>query len=110
MNAKNVLHINDIDAPIYRIFSKLRFLALARTSQNGLVNPSKWDDPFENFFLRSEISGARGERISMNSLERDWYGQCWTYNNDTDAMWRIYSSRKDGIKIKTTVRKIFESF
>jgi hypothetical protein len=46
----------------------------------------------------------------MNTLEGDWYGQCWTYNNDTDGMWRIYSPQKDGIKLKTTVRKLFDSF
>src|SRR5262249_33908953 len=45
----------------------------------------------------------------LESLARDWYGQCWTTNFDTDAMWRIYSPCKDGIQVGTTVRKLFEN-
>jgi hypothetical protein len=110
MNAKNLINVTDPDAAVYRIFSKNRFLDLLASSRNGLVNPSKWEDPFENFFLRSQVVGPEGEKISMSSLAEDWYGQCWTCNNDTDAMWRIYSPEKRGIKVKTTVRKLFESF
>lgn len=110
MNAKNLLNVADYNAAIYRIFSKRYFLDLVASGRNGLVNPSKWEDPFENFFLRSSVTGPRGENISMNNLAADWYGQCWTYNDDTDAMWRIYSHGKDGIKVKTTVRKLVESF
>ena len=46
----------------------------------------------------------------MKGLAEDWYGQCWTLNEDTDAMWRIYSHDKDGIKVRTTIRKLFKSF
>jgi hypothetical protein len=110
MNERNLLDVADADVPIYRIFSKQRFLDLLASGQNGLVNPSKWEDPFENFFLRSLVVGPGGERISIRDLAADWYGQCWTYNNDTDAMWRIYSHTKDGVKVGTTVRKLFARF
>lgn len=110
MNEKNLLDVKDADAPIYRIFSKQRFLDILASGKNGLVNPSKWEDPFENFFLNSLVVGPRGERIHMQNLATDWYGQCWTYNEDTDAMWRIYSPCKDGVKVRTTVRKLFSSF
>jgi Protein of unknown function (DUF2971) len=68
------------------------------------------DDPFENFFLSAAVIGPQGESISISSLARDWYGQCWTFKHDTDAMWRIYSSRKEGVKIRTTIRRLFEGF
>ena len=110
MNLNNLINITDTDVPVYRIFLKRRFLDLLASGKNGLVNPSKWEDPFENFFLRSQVAGPNGEKISMSSIAADWYGQCWTFNDDTDAMWRIYSHGKDGIKVKTTVRKLFESF
>lgn len=112
MNTKNLLHGANPDDPIFRIFSKGRFLDLFSTGSNGLVKPSMWEDPFENFFLRSRVTGPKGEKISIQGLAEDWYGQCWTYNNDTDAMWRIYSPipHRDGIKAKTTVRKLFQSF
>jgi hypothetical protein len=110
MNKDNLLNINDADAPIYRVIPANRFLDLLASTKNGLVHPSKWNDPFENFFLRAKLRGPAGERISIKSLADSWYGQCWTYNNDTDAMWCIYSPGNHAIQIKTTVRKLFESF
>jgi hypothetical protein len=110
MNIDNLLDIVDPDAAIYRIFPKRRFLELIRSRKNALVSPRLWDDPFENFFLRSEVVGPEGERISIEGIAKDWYGQCWTLNEDTDAMWRIYSHDKGGIKIKTTIRKLFNGF
>ena len=110
MNSNNMLDIPDPDAPLYRIFSKKRFLEVVQDRQNPLVKPRLWDDPFENFFLRSEISDPSGNKISIEGLAEDWYGQCWTLNEDTDAMCRIYSHEKNGIKVRTTIRKLFESF
>ena len=110
MNIDNLLDIVDPDAAIYRIFTKRRFLELIRSRKNALVSPRLWGDPFENFFLRSEVVGPEGEKISIEGIAEDWYGQCWTLNEDTDAMWRIYSHEKDGIKVKTTIRKLFNCF
>lgn len=110
MKVDNIFDIPDSDAPIYRIYSKRWFLDLLNSRENGLVKPRIWDDPFENFFLRSEVTGLDGEKISIENLAENWYGQCWTLNADTDAMWRIYSPDKDGIKVKTTVRKLFDNF
>lgn len=104
------LNIIDWDATIYRIYSVDRFKNLLRTNENGLVHPSKWDDPFENFFLKCIAVTSQGERVSLESLSNSWYGQCWTKNRDSDAMWRIYSPKKDGVRVTTTIRKLFESF
>lgn len=110
MKSNNLLDIDALDVPLFRIYSRDRFLELLRTRKNPLVKPRVWDDPFENFFLRAPVVGPNGEKISIESLAEDWYGQCWTLNEDTDAMWRIYSHRRDGIKVRTTIRKLFDSF
>ena len=62
---KNVIDISDLDKPIYRIFSKSRFIDLLKTKKNGLVRPNKWDDPFENFFLRSKAQWAAARTKSL---------------------------------------------
>jgi hypothetical protein len=80
--------------PIYRIFSIDRFVELARTRQNVLVSPYKWDDPFENFLLRCPVRDASGRTLRMGNLAERWYGQCWTSTRESDAMWRIYSPEK----------------
>jgi len=108
----NLLDISDPSAPIYRILPKHRFMELLATRKNVLVRPRKWADPFENFFLRAVIEEADGTKVSLENIAEGWYGQCWTMNEDTDAMWRIYSPdpANDSIKIKTTVQKLFGSF
>lgn len=106
---RNVLDIDDLDRPIYRTYDKERFLQLMTGGRDALVWPRKWEDPFENFFLRSTGITAENEPVSLEVLERQWYGQCWTYNEDSDALWRIYSPNKDGIKVRTTIRKLFDN-
>lgn len=99
--------INDLDRKIYRIFSISRFKELLNTKKLVLVNPEKWDDPFENFFLQANAVEPNGELVSLDSIAKSWYGQCWTFTEDSDALWRIYSPKKDGIRVTTTVRKLF---
>lgn len=105
----NIINIKNIDTPIYRIFSLSRIKEWLSSNELVLVNPGKWDDPFENFFLKNIIDIGGGEIANLDGLANDWYGQCWTTNKDTDAMWRIYSHNKDGIRVKTTVGKLFSS-
>ncbi len=99
---------SDLDQPIYRIMPFLRCLELLHTKQIVLVRPCKWDDPFENALLKAAIiigqsaSGTYGFKHSV-------YGQCWTSELETDAMWRIYSHDKQGIKAKTTPRKLLNA-
>jgi len=105
----NIQRITNLDQKIYRIFSYQRFEELITQNELVLVNPSKWDDPFENFFLNTEIDCGNSEIATLDTIANSWYGQCWTTNSDTDAMWRIYSPNKDGIRVSTTVRKLFSS-
>lgn len=107
---KNAIDIEDLDTPIYRIFSLERFSKIITNRQNGLVHPSKWDDPFENFFLKNPAEMADGTPVSLSALSESWYGQCWTLNDDSDAMWRIYSHDKTGIRVDTTINALFSHF
>lgn len=98
----------DYDKPIYRIVEPKRFFELFATRQNVLVHPSKWDDPYENFILKSPIRSPSGD-IRKYDFHNHMYGQCWTLNKASDAMWRIYSHEHNGIRIKTSIRKLLAS-
>jgi hypothetical protein len=95
MNTNNSLYISSsaYDEFIYRIISVPRLFELFDSKQNVLVKPGKWEDPFENFILRSE----------------QIYGQCWTFQSTSDAMWRIYSPKSDAVRIRSTIRRLFDS-
>ena len=105
----NILNDLDLDTKIYRIFTLDRFKELITSNELVLVNPEMWDDPFENFFLKANAIDGQGNTVDFSNLRKMWYGQCWTINEDTDAMWRIYSPNKNGIRISTTVRKLFDA-
>ena len=93
---------------IYRIMTVERLLEMFETNQNVLVHPSLWDDPFENFLFNTPILQKNGEEY-LSILRDRAYGQCWSLNIESDAMWRIYSPGKNGVKIQMTIRDLFNS-
>lgn len=106
----NIIGIEDLNQPIFRIYAKRWFLEVLHTQTNTLRNPSAWKDPFENFFLARTQVAVNGDLATLENLAQDWYGQCWTINSDTDAMWRIYSSEPhSGIQVRTTIRRLYDN-
>ncbi len=108
---KNTINFKNSNIPVFRVIPIDRLLQLFNEKKNTLVKPELWDDPFENFFLKSKGRSANNTIISLDDLRKNLYGQCWTLNEEeTDALWRIYSPFKNGVRIKTTVNKLFDSF
>ncbi|MET0012037.1 MAG: DUF2971 domain-containing protein [Sedimenticola sp.] len=99
---------NELDKYVYRIISLERLLELFVTSKNVLVKPAKWEDKFENFILIAKVKHSSENIVEYNIHDRI-YGQCWTFEKSSDAMWRIYSPNKDGLRIRTKVRTLLES-
>jgi len=93
---------------IYRVFPRKWFFKLFEEKNNALVWPTMWDDPFENFILRSPVRTAAGETGEF-SFHEDVYGQCWTLKKRSDAMWRIYSPKTDAVRVRTTVGRLIDS-
>lgn len=110
MMSKPAHFIGDIsrDTKIYKILKREYFFELFEEKKNALVLPKKWQDPFENVILTAEVRNASGEPGSF-SFHEDVYGQCWTLHTASDAMWRIYSEKKDAVRIRTTVGKLIDS-
>jgi hypothetical protein len=102
------LRTEDAEKKIYRIFSIQRFLEMCATRQNALVRPALWDDPFENFVLRSTAVLRSNDHLSIGFKDA-LYGQCWTFQRDSDAMWRIYSPDKMGVRVRTTVSALYDA-
>lgn len=107
MSYNNYINLTEdfLDKPIYRIMPINRFLQLLEEKKLTLVKPKKWDDPFENALLNSVFETSNGE-LGEFSAKNSIYGQCWTFHRETDAMWRIYSHDKDGVRVSTTPRKL----
>ena len=99
----------DLDKPIYRVYNYDRLVALFKSGNNTLVKPALWDDPLENFILKTASAVFKKHpEYDLDARDR-FYGQCWSLLKESDAMWRIYSPDKKGVKVKTTIRKLFNS-
>lgn len=107
---RNHLNIreDELDKTIYRIIPLEYLYDLFASNTNVLVKPSSWDDPFENLILKSKIRRPNGDIVEYG-FHDNFYGQCWTLHKASDAMWRIYSQDKMGIRIRTTIRKLLTS-
>jgi len=93
---------------IYRVIPFYRIIDMFEKKQNTLSKPRLWNDPFENFILKSKALMRDGKYIEFGMRDL-FYGQCWTLHRESDAMWRIYSQDTNGVKITTTIRKLYES-
>lgn len=109
-NYLNIKNHDEKNKEIYRVMPVHYLIELFKMNENVLVKPHKWNDPFENFILKSKWRNQFGMTGKFDKSIRDsLFGQCWTLEEEIDAMWRIYSYEKNGVKIRTTIRKLYES-
>ena len=107
----NCLYLDGkFDEPIYRVFSSPRLFEMFDTSKLSLLRPKMWEDPFENFLYQIPcVDSTTGAPISIENLRRKLYGQCWSFEKESDAMWRIYSPTKDSAKVRSTPRRLISA-
>lgn len=104
-------HLIDIEAdetPIYRLMEVHHLFELFENKQLVLVSPKLWDDPYEDFLNHCHGVDKRepNVRISYHGHEKYLFGQCWTFNEDNDATWRIYSPNKNKVKVRTNIKNL----
>ena len=80
------------DQFLYRIIRFDRLVQMLQTNQWYFAHPSAWEDPYETHIT--------------NSLSNTLFAQCWCRKGVSDAMWRIYSQDKLGVRIRTTDEKL----
>ncbi len=108
MEMRNILGLDDddLDRKIYRIIPVKYLYLIFNGKQNTLVRTHKWNDPFENFMLKSKFRLPTGE-IATIGFRDHFYGQCWSTRSQSEALWRLYSETKESVRIRSTPRKLF---
>lgn len=96
------------NTPIFRIYPIDRLVELFTEKKNTLVKPSMWADPYENPLFRKTFEAPNGT-LGCNNVTKNFFAQCWSLHAQTDAMWRIYSPNNGGVKVRTTIEKLFNS-
>jgi len=101
--SQNILNGLNWSDKLYRILPLNFFLDLLMKKEISFSNVAKqWADPFENFLYSLDII-YNGHPVTVDKLKETVYGQSWSIAPESDAMWRIYSSAQDGVKIRVTV-------
>lgn len=96
--------------PLYHILPYEHFISLLQSNSLHFVNVMKsWgNEPYELFYIRPQYK-LKNEPLSLDDHQNRYFAECWSTNEDSDAMWRIYSGKnKDGVRIRTTLGKIVE--
>jgi hypothetical protein len=108
METDNVIDISeaDLDRPIYRIIPTKYLYPIFARRENTLVSPKSWGDPFENFMLRFPFLLTTGEEATI-AFRDEYFGQCWSFKGQSEALWRLYSPEKGTVRIRSTPRKLF---
>ena len=98
---------------VYCYMTLDRFFMLFEKRQNVLSHPRNWSDPFENFILNAKIKNPDGTLSDFGFRDRV-YGQCWTVERRSDALWQVFCpmkhKRAQGIRIRTTSGKLGATF
>ncbi|MBV2194978.1 MAG: DUF2971 domain-containing protein [Flavobacterium sp.] len=95
-----------LDESIYRIIPFDRFMEALEFGINIFVRPYLWDDPFENILTYPSQVKKTKEHLNEKFYI---YAQCWSFSGENDLLWRTYSKNSDGIRIRSTPRKLIES-
>ena len=85
-------HPTPPDHWLYRIIRFDRLVQMLQTDEWHFAHPSSWEDPYET--------------LIRHSLSNAMFAQCWCRKGVSDAMWRIYSPDKLGVRIRTTKQRL----
>jgi hypothetical protein len=114
------------DEEIWRYMNMSKFIALLECKKIHLTRLDIFDDLFEahypivdydrHFSQMLDIDWSivdlkRDHRNLMELLKQGWfYVNCWHVNSvESYAMWNIYTTKSEGIAIKTTIGKLKQS-
>ena len=94
------------DTILYRYIGLNQFLSLVETKKTYLSKIKSWEDTWEVPAGKIPIQTIDGKiETPLYSIYDDIFGQCWSFEGFSDALWRIYSPNKEGIMITTSVKK-----
>ncbi|TRW24874.1 hypothetical protein FMM05_10270 [Flavobacterium zepuense] len=76
---------------LYRIELLERFFQVLDNKELVFVQPNCWTDPMENIIFNARIikDGVPYEHPVKDKI----YAQCWSYDDDSYALWQIYTTK-----------------
>jgi hypothetical protein len=98
------IHRIDIESKlnsyVYRIFPMERFIDVLTENMLTFSRPKLWRDPMETILFEANLYGK------IKYPKDRFYGQCWTLNYESEALWNIYAPYKNGVRVKTKLNTL----
>ncbi len=101
---------------LYRFISFDRLEDLIIRKSTCLTQVKSWDDTYEGFHVREIIRHTLkgnhpqiADRMLDAFVEHEhqcMYAQCWATIEESDALWRIYSPDKEGVRISVNRERL----
>lgn len=93
---------------IYRFTSLERFLGSLSNSEFTFIDPKKWNDPFEKFFLERNFK-IDYKIFNLPARERI-FAVCFSGTISSEAYWKVYAPKEDGIRLTFNSEKLLNNF
>jgi len=111
--AVHFLNLNRADflkeyARIYRFSTIERTIDILKNKNITFINPTKWVDPFEKFFL--ERNYLIGNCNFSLPLKDNAFALCVSATSNSEAYWNIYAPKEDGIRLTFNTEMFLEYF
>lgn len=95
------------NVPIYRIIPIDSLFQILKNRQVWIGQTKVWEDVYENFLTK--VIQIWGKVPTSNyGFIYNFYGQSWTLQKESDALWRIYSQNQNSVRIKSTIPKVID--
>lgn len=93
---------------VYRFTTLDRFIEVMNKGEFAFVNPSRWEDPFERFFLdRDFIINDQTFRLPIKDKV---FAVCVSGTMSSEAYWKVYAPKNDGIRLTFDTEKLLTRF
>ncbi len=93
---------------VYRFTNLERFIENLNSKNFTFVNPTKWADPFEKFFLERDFQ-IDGKKVTLPAKD-NIFSVCVSGTLSSEAYWKVYAPKEDGVRLTFETEKLLNSF
>lgn len=93
---------------IYRYTNLERFIESLNSNSFAFINPTKWADPFEKFYLDRDFK-IKDNIFKLPAKDR-LFSVCISGTLSSEAFWKVYAPKEDGIRLSIDTEKFLTLF
>lgn len=93
---------------VYRFTNIERFIETLNSDKFIFINPSKWPDPFEKFYLERDFQ-IDNNKIKLPAKDK-LFSVCVSGTSSSEAFWKVYAPKEDGIRLTFDTEKLLDIF